>query len=52
MTRNRLAGRIEALEEWQENQGVEAGGIIIIYGENDPDREDKETKARGKPYQY
>ena len=51
MTRNKLSGRIAALEEWQENQGLGAGGTIIIWGKNDPDREIKEAKAerlRGK----
>lgn len=46
MSRNRLAGRIAALEEKLENQGIENGGIVIIWGEDDPDRELKEVKAK------
>ena len=41
MTRNRLVGRVAALENY-----LGEGGVMIIYGENDPDREVKEAKVR------
>lgn len=51
MTRNRLEGRVAALEAWQEKQGIENGGLILIWGEDDLERNAKEAlaeKLKGK----
>ena len=46
MTRSRLTARVDALESSHDMQAIGNGGIIVVWGESDPEREAKGMQAR------